>query len=126
MGQNATVNRPGSLSANSTYARPVSRSRARARVAGIGLSYAVQPALHGLLELGGGQRGDLGEQLVAVGEVPVGRVVRDARAARHLAQHHAVRPARPRQLGPGVDEGRAEVAVVVRLRRGRHATHHSD
>ena len=34
IGQNATVNRPGSLSANSTYARPVSRSRARARCAG--------------------------------------------------------------------------------------------
>ena len=54
----------------------------------------VQPPLHGLLELGHRQRGDLGEQLVAVGEVPVGRVVRHARAAGHLAQHDAVGPAR--------------------------------
>ena len=122
IGQNATVNRPGSLSANSTYARPVAAQPRPRPLRRVGLSYAVQPALHGLLELGGRQRGDLGEQLVAVGEVPVRRVVRHARASRHLPQHHPVGSARPRQLGPGVDEGRAQVAVVVRLRRGRHGT----
>ena len=47
--------------------------------------------------------------------------MRHTRAAGHLPQHDTVRPARPRQLGPGVDEGRAEVAVVVRLRGGGHA-----
>ena len=84
-------------SANSTYARPTSRSRARARCRGrcrsTPSSRRASPA-----RAGHPDDGDLGEQLVTVGEVPVGRVVRDAGTPRHLAQHDAVGTLGARQL----------------------------
>ena len=53
------------------------------------------------------------EQRLAVGEVPVGRVVRDADAAGHLAKHDGVGPVGGGELDAGVDERLAQVAVVV-------------
>ena len=61
--------------------------------------------------------GHLGEQLVPVGEVAVGRVVRDPGLPGDLTQHDALGPARLREADRRLDEGGAQVAVVV----GAHA-----
>ena len=116
VGQNATCEQPG-LGQRELDVRPARRPQPRpGPQSWVGLGDTVEPSLHRLLELVGGDAGDLAEQLVAVGEVPVRRVVRDARTPRDLAQHDPVRARRTGQLGAGLDEGGAEVAVVVRLR----------
>ena len=58
-------------------------------------------------------RDDLVEQGVAVGEVPVGRVGRDADPPGRLAQHHLVGAALAGELGAGLEQRAAQVAVVV-------------
>ncbi len=53
-------------------------------------------------------------ELRAVGDVPVGSVVRDAHATRHLPERDAVRPGLPGHRQPCLHQRRAQVAVVVR------------
>ena len=89
-----------------------------------------QPLLWGVRVTGAdGQRvgegvqradGHGGEQLVAVGEVPVGRGGGNAQAPAQLGQGKAAHPPLADQLDGPVDEGRLEVTVVVArtLRRG--------
>jgi hypothetical protein len=80
---------------------------------GVGLVELVESVPHVLLQLVGRHGRDLAEQLVAVGEVAVRRVVRHPRAPSHLPEHHPVGPGRARQLHTGGDQLGAEVAVVV-------------
>ncbi len=60
-----------------------------------------------------GDRDDLVEERIAVGEVPVGRVGRDAHPPRRLAQHDLVGAALAGELGAGLEQRAAQVAVVV-------------
>jgi hypothetical protein len=54
-----------------------------------------------------------GQQRGAVGEMPVGRVVRHAGAPRGLAQRHGGRPDLLHQRRRRRDQGSGEVAVVI-------------
>ena len=96
--------------------RRPARSRAAARrpaPAGSCSAHRVQLALHRLAQPAHRHEGDLGQQVVAVGEVPVRRVVRDAGTPGDLAQHDAVRA---RRCGPARRRSRSarpQVAVVV-------------
>ena len=59
---------------------------------------------HAVGQLAHGRRADRGEELVAVGEVPVGGIGHHAHHPCCLTQHHGVRATAPGQLEPGGDQ----------------------
>ena len=63
---------------------------------------------HPVGELAHGRRTDRGEELVTVGEVPVGGVGHHAHHPGRLTEHHGVRPAGPGQLEPRGDQALAD------------------
>ena len=63
---------------------------------------------HPVGELAHGRRADRGEELVTVGEVPVGGVGHHAHHPGRLTEHHGVRTAGPGQLEPGGDQALAD------------------
>ena len=70
-------------------------------------------------ELAHGRRADRGEQLVPVGEVPVGGVGHHTHHPGRFTQHHGVRATGPGQLEPGRDQAVTDGAPrpPPRLRR---------
>ena len=74
---------------------------------------------HPVGELAHGRRADRGEELVTVGEVPVGGVGHHAHHPGRLTEHHRVRAAGAGQLEPGGDQavadGAARTASPLRL-----------
>ena len=65
---------------------------------------------HAVGELAHGRRADRGEELVAVGEVPVGGVGHHAHHPGRFTEHDGVRAAGPGQLEPGGDQAVADGA----------------
>ena len=65
---------------------------------------------HAVGELAHGRRADRGEELVAVGEVPVGGVGHHAHHPGRFTEHHGVRATGPGQLEPGGDQAVADGA----------------
>jgi hypothetical protein len=74
---------------------------------------------HPVGELAHGRRAHRGQELVAVGEVPVGGVGHHAHHPGRLAEHHGVRAAGPGQLEPcgdqAVADGASRTAPPLRL-----------
>ena len=66
---------------------------------------------HPVAELAHGSRADRGQELVTVGEVPVGGVGDHPHHSGRLAEHNAVRAASPGQLEPRGDEPVADARV---------------
>ena len=76
----AKRNRPGSDTAYSTYARPVTRG------------HLVETSLHGAQELLHDPLGDCGDEVVEIGKMPVGGIVRDADSPREASNPQTTGP----------------------------------
>ena len=106
------------------------RAQAGAREVG-GTPAAAQPAELGLHRNGQRRqrrRAHRLEQIVAAGEVPVGRVGDNAGAPRRLAQHHSIGTAVARQFDASFKQRSPQIAMAIRAARrwaGRHIGHHS-
>jgi len=72
-----------------------------------------QLGLHGPRGGGHGSGAHGAQQVVAVGEMAVGRIGRHTRAACGLAQHHRIRPALARQFDARVQQRTVQIPVAV-------------
>lgn len=77
--------------------------------------YADDAGGHPVAELAHGRRTDRGEELVAVGEVPIRGTGHHADHPCRLTKHHGIRAARPSRLQPRLDQAVADAAAPLPL-----------
>ena len=86
------------------------RPRARDRTLG---TDGLRPLDHQLAQPQHALLAHRGQQILLIREMPVGRVVRHPGLTAHRAQDDGGRATGAGELDPGVDEGGAQVAVVI-------------